>query len=208
LQGVEAAHREGITHRDLKPENILVPRGAGPGAVKILDFGLARLVGEAQLAEETLTAQGAVLGTLGYMAPEQLRGERVDERTDIFALGVMVFEALAGQRPFQGRTPLELLRSMEKPISAIQGVPRSLVPVLQKCMRSDPAPRRLGNDAHRVEGQGLSRSRWHSSSGRCWSKARRQSWRTAAARHGVSAPGHIRDRCWTRRRFTSEGERH
>jgi serine/threonine-protein kinase len=75
------------------------------------------------------------------MAPEQLRGERVDERADIFALGVMVFEALAGQRPFQGRTPLELLRSMEEPVSAIHRVPEPLAAILQKCMQKDPGGR-------------------------------------------------------------------
>ncbi|HYL37796.1 MAG TPA: protein kinase [Bryobacteraceae bacterium] len=99
LAGVEAAHRAHIIHRDLKPDNILI---AG-GTVKILDFGLAK-VRETELADQkSLTVAGAVVGTLGYMSPEQLMGEEVDERTDIYALGVIAFEALTGELSLRGR---------------------------------------------------------------------------------------------------------
>lgn len=95
--GVEAAHGDGILHRDLKPENILLPEsGTGP---KVLDFGIAKATAA---GEGTLTAGGTVMGTPAYMAPEQLRGERLDARTDVYSLGVMTYEALTGGLPFGG----------------------------------------------------------------------------------------------------------
>jgi eukaryotic-like serine/threonine-protein kinase len=116
LEGVGAAHRAGIVHRDLKPENILVSRGEGGGGarVRLLDFGLAKVLraegGEAQ----TMTTPGLVMGTFGYMPPEQLSGGEVDERSDLFSVAVCCAEALTGERPFSGRTPLELLSAMER----------------------------------------------------------------------------------------------
>ncbi len=99
LSGVEAAHRASIIHRDLKPDNILI----AAGAVKILDFGLAK-VRESGLADaKSLTVAGTVVGTLGYMSPEQLMGEEVDERTDIYSLGVIALEALTGELRLRGR---------------------------------------------------------------------------------------------------------
>jgi hypothetical protein len=97
--GVEAAHGDGILHRDLKPENILLPEsGTGP---KVLDFGIAKATAA---GDGTLTASGTVMGTPAYMAPEQLRGERLDARTDVYSLGVMTYEALTGALPFGGGT--------------------------------------------------------------------------------------------------------
>jgi hypothetical protein len=99
LAGVEAAHRAGIVHRDLKPDNILI----ASGAVKILDFGLAK-VREAEISDlKSLTVAGTVVGTLGYMSPEQLMGEDVDERTDVYALGVIALESLTGELKLRGR---------------------------------------------------------------------------------------------------------
>jgi tRNA A-37 threonylcarbamoyl transferase component Bud32/GAF domain-containing protein len=100
---IQAAHRDGVLHRDLKPENILLPDGAVE--VKVLDFGVAKLIseetdGDTHPASATLTAAGSVLGTPAYMAPEQLRGEVPDQRTDVFALGVIAYEMLAGELPF------------------------------------------------------------------------------------------------------------
>src|SRR6516162_3498904 len=105
--GLAAAHGKGIIHRDLKPENIFL---TGDGHVKILDFGLARIEASAPAGSETgpyvpaLTDPVIVMGTVGYMSPEQLRGEVVDARSDIFSLSCVLYEMVAGRRPFQRRT--------------------------------------------------------------------------------------------------------
>ena len=101
-----------MIHRDLKPENVVITATATGGEiVKVLDFGLAKM---RAAGEETggLTHPGAVMGTAGYMAPEQLTAGEVDDRTDVFSIGVMVAEAIIGQRPFRGRTSSELLVSI------------------------------------------------------------------------------------------------
>jgi len=95
--GVESAHKAGILHRDLKPENILLPEsGTGP---KVVDFGVAKLTGT-RTGGGTITNAGTIVGTPSYMAPEQLRGEGVDARSDVFSLGVMTFEMLTGRLPY------------------------------------------------------------------------------------------------------------
>jgi hypothetical protein len=115
LEGVKAAHAVGIVHRDLKPENILVSENeSGQLRVRLLDFGLAKLTRAESPEANTMTEPGMVMGTFGYMSPEQLAGGDVDERSDIFSVGVMVAEALTGERPFRGRTVVELLNSMER----------------------------------------------------------------------------------------------
>jgi hypothetical protein len=121
LDGVTAAHRRGVIHRDLKPDNILVSRDEkGDEKLSILDFGIARL-NESALTNAvgvvSLTEPGMVMGTLGYMPPEQLRGEKVDERSDLFALGVMIYECLHGEKPFAGRIYQEIIKSMTKEIA-------------------------------------------------------------------------------------------
>ncbi|MDQ6787681.1 MAG: protein kinase [Acidobacteriota bacterium] len=116
LDGVEAAHKAGIVHRDLKPDNIFVTRCSEDESVRlcILDFGLARF-NEHEFAD-SVTIPGTVMGTLGYMPPEQLRGENVDERSDLFAMGVIIYEALRGEKPFAGKTYQEIMQSMSKEI--------------------------------------------------------------------------------------------
>ncbi|HEX4950547.1 MAG TPA: serine/threonine-protein kinase, partial [Blastocatellia bacterium] len=145
LEGMKAAHTAGVIHRDLKPENVLLTNPKpGQSQLKILDFGLAKLrnVGgsdpDAPTAkQQSLTAPGTVMGTLSYMSPEQLSGEEVDERSDIFALGVMVVEALTGERPFHGNSMTELLTAiLQHPYRLPGNSPEELRlnEVLQRCL--------------------------------------------------------------------------
>ena len=101
---LEAAHTAGIVHRDLKPDNVvLVPRDDGRDHVKVLDFGIAGLSGEDPSLGRPLTRVGVVMGTPGYMSPEQAIGETVDARTDLYALGVILWEAIVGRQLFAGQ---------------------------------------------------------------------------------------------------------
>lgn len=108
---LEAAHGAGIIHRDLKPSNVMVEQDAsGKRRVRVLDFGLAKaLGGDARGAHTTITELNSVFGTPAYMAPEQARGQPVDERADLYAVGVMLYEHLTGRVPFRGDTPLAVL---------------------------------------------------------------------------------------------------
>src|SRR5438270_8625792 len=114
-RGLAAAHEKGIVHRDLKPDNVFL---LGDGQVKILDFGLAKAVDDPRAADrhETIAATdpGTVMGTAGYMAPEQVRGHAVDARADLFALGVVLYEMLSGRRAFQRDTAAETMTAILK----------------------------------------------------------------------------------------------
>jgi eukaryotic-like serine/threonine-protein kinase len=137
-RGLAAAHERGIVHRDLKPENLFLTRDR---RVKILDFGVAKLIrttgaDEPTAVTDTLTDLGIVVGTVGYMAPEQIRAERIDHRADIFALGVVVHEMLSGKRPFQRETTAETLTAILKDdapdLSA--GATPALERVVRRCL--------------------------------------------------------------------------
>jgi eukaryotic-like serine/threonine-protein kinase len=146
--GLAAAHDKGITHRDLKPENLFLTKD---GRVKILDFGLARLVPsrEASGEEATVTERtdpGVVLGTAGYMSPEQVRGQTVDFRTDIFAFGTVLYEMVTGKQPFRKSTSAETMAAIlnDDPPSLSQistNTPPGLQRVVHRCLEKDPEQR-------------------------------------------------------------------
>jgi eukaryotic-like serine/threonine-protein kinase len=150
LDGIAAAHAEGVVHRDLKPGNVIAQQAGAPAfMVKILDFGLAKLHSADRLSSETVTAPGAIMGTLGYMSPEQLLGGEVDHRADLFAIGVMLVEVLTGRRPFQGDNYGELSRAMlhdafHLPRSTPEAV--ALDALLQRCLAKE-ARDRIGSAA-------------------------------------------------------------
>ena len=110
--GVEVAHKSGIFHRDLKPENILLPEsGTGP---KVVDFGVAKLTSSGVGSDSTMSVKGTVVGTPSYMSPEQLRGEAVDARCDVYSLGVMAYEMLTERLPFTGASLFDIgMKQME-----------------------------------------------------------------------------------------------
>jgi len=149
--GLAAAHDAGITHRDLKPENLFITRD---GRVKILDFGLAKLtLREASTERDTSEAAsssqngaGSVLGTPGYMAPEQLRGGIVDHRSDLFNLGAVLFEMLTGRRPFRGSSTSEILEAVlnDDPLEIGETggeVDPALARLLRRCLEKNPNER-------------------------------------------------------------------
>ncbi len=143
--GLAAAHDRGLVHRDLKPENLFVTRDE---RVKILDFGLAKPVdlGGSVTAAPVDTTPGTILGTLGYMAPEQVRGQHTDFRSDVFAFGALLYEMLTGRRAFGGDTPADTISAIlhsDPPELAIAGgaVPAALDRIVRRCLEKTPERR-------------------------------------------------------------------
>jgi serine/threonine protein kinase/Tol biopolymer transport system component len=173
-EALDKAHRQGIVHRDLKPGNIMLTKSG----TKLLDFGLAKyseaktseaIQSEMETKSKPLTEEGVLLGTVQYMAPEQLEGKEVDKRTDIFALGEVLYEMATGQRAFAGQSKASLisaiLTSEPKPVSTVVPLaPPALDHVVTKCLAKDPDDR--WQDAGDVAGElkWVAESRSHSAS--------------------------------------------
>jgi serine/threonine protein kinase len=168
LDGLDAAHRKGITHRDLKPANIMITK---QGA-KLLDFGLAKQATGLKEADATLTSaltgQRQILGTLQYMAPEQLQGKDADARSDVFSFGCVLYEMLSGKRAFEGASAASVIAAIiERAAPSLSTeTPRALDRIVQRCLAKDPGeslakrPRfAAGVAVDRERGDGIRRGR-------------------------------------------------
>jgi hypothetical protein len=148
-EALEYAHHRHVVHRDLKPANVKLtgPASGSPGRVKVLDFGLAKLRDRSEEGEMASTQTMAIVGSPGYLAPEQLEGKPADERSDIFAFGCLLYELLSARRAFPGATMAASLAAtaIAEP-KAIKGAPKELEKLVLRCLRKDPA--------HRIQSMG------------------------------------------------------
>src|SRR6185369_10352007 len=150
LAALDAAHEAHIVHRDMKPENVMIRHR--DHVVKVLDFGLAKVAEKSSEASEASeaatafkTAPGTIVGTINYLSPEQARGDAVDERTDIWSTGVMMYEMVAGTIPFSGATTshtiVQILEKDPVPLSKLGNVPTELERIVEKAMAKSPDER-------------------------------------------------------------------
>jgi len=156
VEGLVAAHEHGVVHRDVKPDNIMLIKGSR-GLVKIMDFGLAQLSGASRV-----TREGSTLGTVAYMSPEQVEGSNVDHRSDLWAVGAVLYEMISGQRPFQGEfdqaVVYSILNEQPKPLTAVRtGVSQELERIVGKCLAKDPEARYQRAEDMRVDLENLKR---------------------------------------------------
>ena len=167
VDAISTAHDRSIAHRDLKPANIMVTHD---GKVKVLDFGLAKPVVTGTTADDVtkatiggdLTGEGKVLGTVAYMSPEQAEGKEVDHRSDIFSLGVVLYQMATGNRPFLGETHLSILTSImrDEPVPVVElkpALPRHLGRIVGRCLAKQPLERYQSSIDLRTDLQGLKR---------------------------------------------------
>ena len=132
-EGLKKAHQNKITHRDIKPANIFITKD---GVVKILDFGLAKIKGQSHL-----TQLGTTIGTIDYMSPEQARGEEVDQRTDIWSFGVIIFEMLTGKLPFKGDYDQAIIYSILNEEPDLSSIPKEIFPIIKRAIAKSPKER-------------------------------------------------------------------
>ena len=140
-RGLAAAHQKGVIHRDVKPENLFVMKD---GRAKILDFGVAKLLEQRKSDEISDTKTGRIIGTAGYMSPEQVRGDAVDPRSDIFSLGAILYEMFSGQRAFRGPSTVETMHAIltvHPPQLELSDAPAGLETIISHCLEKDPNDR-------------------------------------------------------------------
>jgi Tol biopolymer transport system component len=194
-RGLAAAHERGVVHRDLKPENLFVTRD---GRVKILDFGIAKPISTADSATHVDgpaadgTTPGAVMGTLGYMSPEQARGLPADHRTDLFAFGAVLYEMLAGRRAFSGMTAADTLTAILREEPPDLGemdrhIPPSLQRIVRHCLEKDPEARVHSAHDLTFELEGLAGEAPPPAGGRPEAGRRPRGWRRRLALLGAAA---------------------
>jgi eukaryotic-like serine/threonine-protein kinase len=197
-RGLGRAHEVGVVHRDLKPDNVMI---GSEGDVKILDFGIAKFddpptARPLDTATPFVTEDGRVLGTPGYMAPEQAKGQTVDPRADIFALGVILYQMITGRMPFAGENAVELIIAVDRdepppPSSHTPTVPSGLERVIERCLHKDPAARYAHGRAVAEALEELSDGKrlGQAAAGRRWLGALRRAWPAAALVVALGAMG-------------------